>query len=309
MIRAVALRPETLTAVLAIVLLGCGGHTRGNAPGGAPTATEPEPTAPEVTDAEDGTLIKVSLSDQSACALSRDGQVTCFDIARGFESASSPVAGKFRDVAGSASAGAALRDDGSVATWGDAPPRFLEGPFKHIAFDLESACGIKIDGSIACSGTSEATFLAGNFQQLQVAGNGGVCGLTTDGALQCKTTPTWRVEPPANSLPPLREFSVDPTGEMGGCGIDLAGALHCWGYYCSIPGVFAHVALSYFGACATTINGKLQCWNFRLALNDCTSNYSAINLPEPPTGTFTTLASWLLKSCAIEASGDGVQCW
>lgn len=121
--KVLALRPETFTVVLALALLGCGGHTRGNAPGGAPTTPDPEPTEPEVMDAVDGTLIKVSLSDQSACTLSRDGRVACFELAQGFESASSPVAGKFCDIAGSASVGAALRDDGSVATWGDARRR------------------------------------------------------------------------------------------------------------------------------------------------------------------------------------------
>lgn len=296
--------------MLGLGLLGCGGQARRSAPGDEPEAAGPEATEPEATEPEDGRLIKVSLSDQSACTLSRDGRVACFKFPDGFETASAPAAGKFRDVAGSAGRGAALRDDGSVVTWGDEPPRFPQGPLEHIALDPFNACGIRTDGSIACSGQAEPPVdsLAGNFQQLQVAGNGGVCAVTTDGALRCQTTPAWHVQPPTD-LPPLREVSVDPTGEMGGCALDLAGQLHCWGYYCPIPGTFSHVALSYVRACATTINGEVQCWSYRLALDDCTSASSELNLPAPPTGTFTTLASWLLKSCAVEASGDNVQCW
>jgi hypothetical protein len=151
--------------------------------------------------------------------------------------------------------------------------------------------------------------LPGDYQQLIVAGEGGVCGLTTDGVLRCQTTPAWEIEPPVSDLPPLTEVAIDPTGTVGGCGIDYSGQLHCWGYYCPLPGTFSHVALSYFGACALTSQGELQCWNYRLALNDCTASPSAIKLSDPPTGTFTALASSLVKTCAIATGGQTVSCW
>jgi hypothetical protein len=305
--------------VLALALFGCGGHTRAN-PSGSDTAptdlelTDPEPTEPELADPEliepeRAALIKVSVSDSSACTLSKDGSIACFELQQGFESARAPVSGKFRDIAGDASAGAALREDGSVATWGDTVPQFPKARFEHIAFDSLSACGIKDDHTIVCNGTAEpqVAALMGNFQQLVVAGGGGVCGVTTEGGVECYAP--WENSPLQVLLPPLREIAVDPTGSMGGCGIDLAGALHCWGYYCPIPGTFSHVSLSYFNACATTSNGELQCWNYRLGREDCTSTPSAIKLPDPPKGTFTALASGLTKTCAIEAAGDGVRCW
>lgn len=256
-------------------------------------------------------LVKVSLSDSSACALRRDGAVVCFDLEEGLENASPPVAGKFRDVAGDGSVGAALGTDGAVVTWDVMGPTFPSGTFEQIAFDRESACGIRPDHSIACAGTAKLATrsLPGNYQQLIVAGEGGFCGLTTDGVLRCETTPAWEIQPPVNDLPPLTEVAVDPSGTMGGCGIDYGGALHCWGYYCPISGTFSHVALSYFGACALTTLGQLQCWNYRLARDDCDAAPAAIKLSEPPTGSFTALASSLLKTCAIEAGSQNVHCW
>jgi hypothetical protein len=60
------------------------------------------------------------------------------------------------------------------------------------------------------------------------------------------------------------------------------------------------------------LSAKAERWSFTrdiLLLYDCASQSSNFNLSPPPTGTFTTLASWLIKSCAIEASGDSVRCW
>lgn len=301
---------------LALALFGCGGHTRGNAPGSGAEGTEPETNEPETNvpatpepdpdpEPEPSPLVKVSMSDSSACTLRSDGRVACFDLNHGFDSASAPVSGTFRDIAGDASKGAALREDGSVVTWGDAVPQFPKGRLEHIAFDELSACGIRDDHAIVCDGTAvqQLALLMGNYQQLLVAGDGGVCGLTTDGTLNCHG-----ISASAN-LPPLREVSVDPVGMMGGCGIDLTGHLHCWDYYCPIPGTFSHVSLSYFDACAITTEGQLQCWNYRLTRDDCNSPPSAIELPTPPTGTFSQLASGIIKTCAIEARGENVRCW
>jgi hypothetical protein len=302
---------------LALALFGCGGHSRSNGPGGAPDATDTtDTTEPDVVEPQGARLLEVSVTESSACTLDSDGGVACFGLDQGFESAQAPVAGKFRDLAGDASAnsgtGAALRDDGSVATWGAPVPRFPDVRFEQIAFDHARACGIRAsDHSIVCGTTATQgdELVPGEYQQLLVAGSGGVCGLTTTGRLRCDNTATWAVVPPLNNLPPLREVAVDPTGSMGGCGIALDGALQCWGYYCPIPGTFSHVSLSYFDACALTTEGQIKCWNYRLALGDCSSEPSAVKLSEPPSGQFSQLASALTKKCAIEADGKNVRCW
>lgn len=302
------LRTQALPVVVVFFVLGCGGHTRGRSEGSGPDVTEPD-----VTEPVNSPIIKVSLDDGSACTLRSDGRVACFEIARGFDSASVPVAlhigDSAVDIAGNAEAGAALRQDGSVVTWGERAPNFPPGPFTRIACDTATACGIRPDGTIACSGRDDQIIseIPGDYQQVLLAG-GAACGLTTAGELICQPNRNPDV-PVAGDLPTLREVSIDPTASMGGCGIDLAGALHCWGYYCPVPGAFAHVAVGYFGACATTIKGELQCWNYRLTAGDCTANPSAIKHPPPPTGTFKQLAASLIKTCAIEASGDNVQCW
>lgn len=296
--------------VLVFAALGCGGHTRSRGEDPTPDATEPN-----VTEPEHSPIVKVSLDDQSACTLRRDGRVACFELAKGFDSASVPVAfhsgDSAVDIAGNAEAGASLRQDGSVVSWGERAPNFPAGPFKQIACDTATACGIRPNGTIACGRRGEqiVSEIPGDYQQVLLAG-GAACGLTSTGELNCQPDRHPDASPVPSDLPLLREVSIDPSGSMGGCGIDPAGKLHCWGYYCPIAGTFSHVAVGYFGACATTINGELQCWNYRITPNDCTApTPSAIQLPAPPSGTFTQLAAWLLKTCAIEASGDGVQCW
>lgn len=106
-----------------------------------------------------------------------------------------------------------------------APPALA---FSRIASGLGQTCGIlAADGSVRCWGTGagSATPLSGAFVDLTLGGTMG-CARRASGEVMCWGSSTTRAEDP----PDILLASIGASDDFV-CGVDMEGALRCWGGY------------------------------------------------------------------------------
>jgi len=163
------------------------------------------------------------------------------------------------------------------------------------------------------------------------------CGLRTDGRVRC-----WGDNSLGQSAPPEGTYVAVSVGHKHSCAVKSDGSIECWGYgYFGLPpGTgYVDVATSYDHSCGIEASGNVVCWGdtsggkatpplealesvvvgawhscgIRVAtgtvacwgLDDGFNDYGQA---DPPSGSFTTLDSYLATTCGIDATGR-LACW
>ena len=169
-------------------------------------------------------------------------------------------------VAGDGNSGA-VTPDGALQFWGYLPCSmellFPDPPYVQADLVDSHACAVAVDGVGTCSEYNFVeipdTLL---YKHLAVSSNH-VCGLLTDGNVQC-----WTLVMPGVSTPPAGSFVQVSAGENHSCGLLEDGSLRCWGCLqedrgqCDPPEGAGFVAVSdgFAHSCALDIDGHITCW-------------------------------------------------
>jgi hypothetical protein len=232
-----------------------------------------------------------------------------------------------------------LRDDGTVACWGDSSygkSLVPSGRFVDVAAGYHETCAIQIDGTVACWGNDTASYAppAGTFKKL-AAGLSQMCGIRTDDSISCWGTDIYTSAVPAGSFidvtvggfedcairsngnyvcwgssgycsgatapPPQGSFTaVAGTGMCDACALGLDGAVACWGDKGGPPGAWEAIAATDDAGYGIRTDGTIGCfWN------------EACDAPEGPFTSISMGDSYGGKgtpACAVGADG-AVVCW
>ncbi len=215
------------------------------------------------TETPGGVFAQISAGDDHTCGLRTGGEVACWGADnRGQSDAPSGV---FVEVSAVGDSTCAVRSDATPVCWGDiaglVPP---PGEFTSVvaAGHRGRPCGVRSDDSVVCWGYEDGLYDAprwlGPLEAASVDARRG-CGIETGGALVC-----WVHNTKARTVVGSGEFefSAFGGGPVGTCALDVAGAVHCWGYYLDEPpdGEFVDVAVGGGHACAIAGDGTVKCW-------------------------------------------------
>ena len=159
-----------------------------------------------------------------------------------------------------------VRDDGSIACWGDdysgraTPP---EGQFTYVSAGDYHSCGVRDDGTIVCWGNDDhgqATPPKGRFVSVS-AGLAHACGVTRDGSAAC-----WGgANTHGQATPPEDPFASVSVGDAHVCGLMDDGSIACWGnddHGQATPpkGRFVSVSAGGDHTCGVRDDGSVVCW-------------------------------------------------
>ncbi len=195
----------------------------------------------------EGVFVSVSAGFGNACGLRPSGVLVCWG--RNRDVVVSPPGGVFTEVSVGFEHACAVRVDEEVVCWGstgwrqpvDFPP---EGVFLDFALANTFGCGVRVGGSVECWGdgytyhgytatgervAGELSFPEGEFESVHTRlGGSDVCGLRTDGSVEC-----WGnfievdVYNPYLSPPEGVFASVFFVGRIP-CGLRPSGEAECW---------------------------------------------------------------------------------
>lgn len=203
----------------------------------------------------------------------------------------------------------ALRDDGTVACWGDNrlgkadPP---DGEFLKVSAGRGHSCGVREDGTAACWGANrygQSDPPGGRFLTVGVSGDR-TCWLRTDGTVNCRGGPLApNAEPPWSPGGTFDAISVSHTGI---CGLRSQGTAACWnGGFPPSSGqadppldTFTAVAAGRGHTCGLRPSGKAACWG----RTDLGQNEVA------PGITYTAITAGSSHSCGLRTDAT-IRCW
>ncbi len=251
-------------------------------------------------------------------------------------STASPLPGPGHVAAGGTHT-CAIRDDGTLACWGDDSAGQLDeipaGTFRSLSAGGSHTCAIHTDGTLACWGDDSAGQLegipGGTFLAVS-AGGTHTCAIRDDGTLAC-----WG-DDSAGQLDeiPAGTFRSLSAGGSHTCAIHTDGTLACWGddsagqlyeppeeesapvhpfwwwYFHHhhhhppppedppAPPKFLSVAAGGTHTCAVSAAGELSCWG-----DDSDGQLDGL-----PSGEFVSVSAGRSHSCAIRADGT-LACW
>ncbi len=195
----------------------------------------------------EGVFSSVSAGFGNACGLRHSGVLVCWG--RNRDVVVSPPGGVFTEVSVGFEHVCAVRVDEKVVCWGSTgwrqPVDFpLEGVFLDFALANTFGCGVRVGGSVECWGdgytyhgytatgervAGELSFPEGEFESVHARlGGSDVCGLRTDGSVEC-----WGnfievdVCNPYLSPPEGVFASVFFVGRIP-CGLRPSGEAECW---------------------------------------------------------------------------------
>ncbi len=214
----------------------------------------------------------------------------------------------------------AIRDDGTLACWGDDSSGQLDGipdgTFQAVSAGGTHTCAIRDDGTLACWGDDSSGQLDGipdgTFQAVS-AGGTHTCAIRDDGTLAC-----WG-DDSSGQLDGIPDgtFQAVSAGGTHTCAIRTSEHLACWGgdsdgQVSDAPTGYYHhwwhhhhhlpeyQAVSAGGThtCAIRDDGTLACWG-----DDSSGQLDGI-----PDGTFQAVSAGGTHTCAIRDDGT-LACW
>lgn len=254
-------------------------------------------------------------------------------------------------LAGGRGFSCALPSDGPALCWGlddeeqASPPQDFS--FVQIALGHHHGCGLDPEGTPACWGVNtsgEGSPPSGAFVQLTAAYEYS-CGLRSSGEVEC-----WGNVEDGQNAPPddVRFVHISASGGQDAalwpgrvCGIDLEGAVHCWGSdgYDALHGAPAGQYVQLSGgiqhSCGLAVGGGAHCWGRTEALRTeaqagafrsitsngtyncglrrngaahCWGDDTGEEYTLPIEGTFVQLAAGYHHACGLRENGD-LQCW
>ncbi len=198
----------------------------------------------------------------------------------------------------------ALKNDGTVACWGDnmlgqsTPPPSL---FTQVSASSGGwhTCGVKTDGTVVCWGDNrygQLTTPSGTFTQVD-AGAEHTCGVRSDGTLAC-----WGWNEYGESTPPPGTFTQVGAGYYHTCGVRSDGTVACWGFngngQSTAPaGTFIEVSAGSGHSCGVRTDRTIACWG------------ADVPQASPPSGTFTQMDTGSGHACGVRSVDGSLACW
>ena len=203
-----------------------------------------------------------------------------------------------------------VKEDGSVACWGDdysgkaTPPPSV---FTSVSAGRDHTCGLMEDGSITCWGDDYSALTPtpppmprGTFTSVS-AGWDHTCAVREDGSVAC-----WGWRWPGEASPPPGPFTSVSAGRGDTCGVRGDGSVACWGTeYSNGPsppgGAFKSVSVSgsdrFLHVCGVREDGSVVCWGDE-----------GYDQSTPPPGVFTSVSTGKDHTCGV-GEGGSIHCW
>jgi alpha-tubulin suppressor-like RCC1 family protein len=236
--------------------------------------------------------------DSYVCALISDGSVRC----TGVTSVASLT--DLVQISGGLEHACGVRISSAVACWGvnrHTKMNVVAGQYQQVTAGTQHTCGLRVDGSIACWGLNDegqTDVPEGLRLRSVLAAVGGhhTCGLTQEGEIRC-----WGMNARGQASPPAGTYEAVTAGAFGGCALDSARRILCWGD--PIPGIPADGGVGSISAgpnflCAAR-NGRVSCWG--------ASNPGNV-LETPDETDFVRVVAGYDHACGLRGSGR-VKCW
>lgn len=198
-------------------------------------------------------------------------------------------------------------DDGEQGDYDQGKPP--EGSFRRISAGSYHTCGLREDGTVACWGDDrwgQATPPDGTFEKIDLGGYSS-CGLREDGRVEC-----WgRTDVLSEKAPeePIDTLEVSWSGKFA-CGRivndSVAGRIVCWGAesyaddFGPVPegDDFLEVAVGEDWVCATKGHPELQCWG-------------GVDTPDLQNddGIYSSISAGKDTVCGVGFRSSKVSCW
>ena len=292
-----------------IVCWGTGQYSRANRPEQAPP----------------GRYMQISAGGFHACGLRTDGAVRCWG--HGYGSGPAPPDTAFAQVSVGATHPCGVTTEGRLECWdrrywGPAPAvegwqapepselpegRFVSVSVGGVRLDDSVACALHADGTLACFDYSgPVTAPGGSFREVSV-GRRQICGLRTDGTIECWG---WHDDDPARPAPDGDRFTAVSAAGGYACGVRVDGSLACWGNDEGWPidppaGAYTQVSVSDGRACAVGTDDRLVCWSWR---PDVFAQWGLRTPADPPEGAFAAVSTTNSYACGLTTVGS-IECW
>ena len=218
-------------------------------------------------------------------------------------------AGRYTAVALGFSHSCAIRDDQTIACWGDYrqadPPA---GRYTAIAANGASMCAINTGGAIACWGDNEfgqAESPDSSYAAV-AAGADHMCAIKIDGSAVCSWAswyrPRFKLQPRGVLPAGQYQYTAISAGDDHSCAIRADQTIACWGqndFGQADPPAGRHTAISAGDdhSCAIRADQAIACWG------DNDSGQT-----DPPAGRHTAISAGDDHSCAIRAD-QTIACW
>ena len=214
----------------------------------------------------------------------------------------------FSRVAAGAIHTCALRDDDTVACWGDNQHGQADAPsgtFNAVSAGRYHSCALRTNGTLACWGLNDrgqADPPAGSDFRGVTSGGGHSCALKDDDTVAC-----WGDnEHGQRETPAGRLIAISAGGDQS-CAVRASGTVVCWGDPGSLPSSsiydrFNAVSSGTAHSCGLRTDDSIGCWSGGL-LDD-----SREVVTDVPSGTFTAISAHGNNACGLRSSGD-ITCW
>ena len=203
-----------------------------------------------------------------------------------------------------------VRNDGTVACWGDdvfgqsSPP---PGEFLSVSAGREHSCGVGANGWVICWGKDSAgessppsgkfaSVSAGSYSSpLRPSVSSHSCGVRIDGTVAC-----WGDDRRGKATPPSGKFVEVSAGGSHTCGIRTDSTLACWGFssYAKAPaGTFSSVSAGSDHTCGIRTDSTLECWGSK-----------SLRKLSSLSGEFASVSAGRYHTCGVRTNGT-VACW
>jgi len=179
---------------------------------------------------------------------------------------------------------------------------------EHADADPSTGCVLLYEEPESACGDAIVDIRAGGAHTLAVQADGVVWGWGTSSYWQ----------PPEGAL-----FERVAAGKSHSCGVDLAGAVHCWGIddggnwdfgqvtLTPTEGTYMDVAAGWNHSCAVGVDGTVSCWGIGSEdnLTEDQEPYEKGQVTDTPTEpVFQAVGAGHSHTCGLRKDG-GVQCW
>jgi len=210
----------------------------------------------------------------TTCALKVNGAVVCWGLPEFL-----PPSGRFLALSSAVSHACGVREDQTLACWGQIPAAQATPPtgtFAAVTTGPLLSCALRTSGEVACWGELGKTVVpGGTFRQVNTAKNRLACGVHTDGSIECWGEDWWGAKKPFQGTYTV----VRPLGPEGACALRADGGVACY----LAPGsdstcdrqallatpspIFGDIVVR--GSCAVCglrPDGSVQCWGKTLPI-------------------------------------------
>lgn len=261
-----------------------------------------------ITDPPEGILTAMSVGQDHACGLRRDGTAVCWGSNAQGQS-SPPPEEKFTHLSAGFDHTCALREDGTAVCWGgdvegqSSPPTGEK--FMDISSGFGYSCALTRDGAPVCWGydifdqPTREMFLSLRFKDIEAGEISMLCGVQINGGVFCLG------ETPDESQE--GGFSSVSVGRHHACALSENGTAVCWGsddVSESTPPAgdkFTDIGVGFNRACGLRQDGTAVCWGDDFGRQP--SPLDGKKFKDIDAGT-----RWDSTVCALRENGTAI-CW